>query len=126
MRFRYGDAALPPIAALPVICSGVILGERLAVLGLVERVVAELDPGLRSTNYMAGYDQGVVNVLAHAGRIPDLVVHPYGNPLVAHLGNAPQGSVPVDGQGRVVSESGEVVAVVHQADRHPGLVRTWS
>jgi len=117
---------LPPIAALPVICSGVILGDRSAVLELIDRVVDELDPCLRSTNYMAWYDQGVVNVLAHAGRIPDLTLHSYGGPLVAHLGNAPLGSVPVDGQGRVVSDSGEVVAVVHQADRHPGLLTAWS
>jgi hypothetical protein len=121
VRFRYGDAALPPIADRPVVCSGIVMGALAPVLGLIDLVRAELEPTLRSTHYMAGYDQGVVNVLCHQGRVPDLTLHPYGGTVVAHLGNAPPGSVPVDAGGRVVGASGEVVAVVHQLDRHPEL-----
>jgi hypothetical protein len=123
VRYRYGDAALPPIAGRPVLCSGVVAGRAGDVLRFVEQVVAELTPPLRATNYMAGYDQGVVNVLAHGGAIARLVVHPFASAQVLHLGNVPPGQVRLDAQGRVLNERGEVASVVHQRDRHSGTGR---
>jgi hypothetical protein len=121
IRYRYGDAALPPVADRPVICSGVVLGDTSPVRGYLARVVAELTPPLRATNYMAGYDQGVVNVLCRKGEIAHLVRHPYRSAQALHLGNAPAGTVRQDASGEVVNDAGEVVAIVHQHDRHPEL-----
>jgi hypothetical protein len=124
IRFRYGDDALPPLAGRPVICSGIVLGRTPALLRYVERVAAEIDPALRATHYMAGYDQGIVNRLCH-GPVPEdlsaLVLHPYRSSPVLHLGNAPPGTVRLDGAGELRNDDGEVVAIVHQYDRHPEL-----
>lgn len=121
IRFRYGDAALPPLAELPVVCSGVALGDLTSMRGYLERVAREIDPRLRATNYMAGYDQGIVNRLCHGGEIQRLVLHPHARSPVLHLGNAPPGSVSLGARGEVQNDAGEVVAVVHQYDRHPEL-----
>lgn len=121
IRYCYGDAALPPLAGLPVVCSGVALGPAAAVRAYLALVVAELPPSLRATNYMAGYDQGVVNALAHGGRIPGLRLHAYHDTPVLHLGNTPPDEVACDARGDVVNEAGARVAIVHQYDRHPAL-----
>jgi hypothetical protein len=121
IRFRYGDAALPPLAELPVVCSGVALGDLASMRGYLATVAREIDPRLRATNYMAGYDQGIVNRLCHRGEIPGLLLHPYASSPVLHLGNAPPGSVRVGASGEVQNDDGAVVAIVHQYDRHPEL-----
>ncbi|MBI5544515.1 MAG: hypothetical protein HY901_11535 [Deltaproteobacteria bacterium] len=124
VRYRYGDAALPSIADRPVVCSGFAMGSAGRMRDYLELVTRELTPPLRSTNYMAGYDQGVVNVLAHGGRIPGLVLHPWPRAAVLHLGNAPRGSVRSNSAGEMVNDQGQVVAVVHQRDRHEGQAQT--
>jgi hypothetical protein len=121
IRYRYGDAALPPLAGRPVVCSGVALGPAARVRDYLALVAAELPPTLRATNYMAGYDQGVVNVLAHGDRIPGLRLHAYHDTPVLHLGNTPPDGVGCDERGEVVNEAGAPVALVHQHDRHPSL-----
>lgn len=121
LRYRYGDAALAPVADKPVLCSGYFVGSARRVRELVALVAGEIQPSLKATNYMAGYDQGVVNHLAYAGRIGGLVVHPWATALVRHLGNAPAGETRLDERGRVLTPSGEVAVAVHQHDRHPGL-----
>ena len=121
VRFRYGDAALPPLADRPIVCSGVVLGAAAAVRDYLALVAGELPATLRATNYMAGYDQGVVNVLAHGGRLPAATLHPYHDTAVLHLGNTPAGGVTCDERGEVVNDAGMPVAVVHQYDRHPEL-----
>jgi hypothetical protein len=73
---------------------------------------------------MAGYDQGIVNRLCHgddAADLPGLVLHPYRSSPVLHLGNAPPGTVRLDGAGELRNDDGELVAIVHQYDRHPEL-----
>ena len=121
IRYRYGDAALPPLADRPIVCSGVVLGDAAAVRDYLALVAAELPSTLRATNYMAGYDQGVVNVLCHGGRLPAATLHPYRDTPVLHLGNTPAAAVACDERGEVVNEAGAPVTVVHQYDRHPEL-----
>ena len=121
IRYRYGDAALPPLAARPIVCSGVVLGDAAAVRDYLRVVDAQLPPTLRATNYMAGYDQGVVNVLCHGGRFPGATLHAYHDTPVLHLGNAPPDELACDVRGEVVNAAGAPVAIVHQYDRHPAL-----
>jgi hypothetical protein len=121
IRYRYGDAALPPLAERPIVCSGVVLGDAAAVCAYVRVVAAQLPPALRANNYMAGYDQGVVNVLCHGGRFPAATLHAWHDTPVLHLGNAPPGSVACDARGEVVNDAGAPAAIVHQYDRHPEL-----
>jgi hypothetical protein len=121
LRYRYGDAALPPLADRPIICSGVAVGAAAVVRRYLARVAAELDPRLEATHYMAGYDQGVVNQLGHTGRLPDLTVHPYATSPVLHLGNTPAAALPPDDGGPVRNPAGAIVTIVHQHDRHPAL-----
>ncbi|MGC4118910.1 MAG: hypothetical protein QM765_30960 [Myxococcales bacterium] len=121
LRYRYGDAALPPVADKPVLCSGVVVGGLRRMREFVALVAGEVLPSLQATHYMAGYDQGIVNHLAYAGRIPGLVVHPWATALVRHLGNAPAGETRLDAQGRVLTPAGEIAVAVHQHDRHPEL-----
>jgi hypothetical protein len=121
IRYRYGDAALPPVAARPIVCSGVVLGDAAAVLDYLRVVAAQLPATLRANNYMAGYDQGVVNVLCHGGRFPAATLHSYHATPVLHLGNAPAGAVACDERGEVRNDAGVAVAMVHQYDRHPEL-----
>jgi len=119
LRYRYGDAALPPIALRPVLCSGVVIGAAERVRAFVDLVAGEIVPRLKATNYMAGYDQGVVNVLAYAGRIGGLSTHPWESASVLHQGNAPAAEIRVGDGGQVLNSAGEIAAVVHQYDRHP-------
>jgi hypothetical protein len=129
IRYRYGDAALPPLAARSIVCSGVALGGAAAVADFTRRVAGELPPELRATNYMAGYDQGVVNVLVHGGRVPGVVLHAYEEAAVLHLGNAPADAVRLSAAGEVLNDRGAVAALVHQYDRHPALAelpRRWA
>lgn len=121
LRYRYGDAALPPIADRPVICSGVVIGSTRRVADFVRLVAAEILPSLKATNYMAGYDQGVVNVQAYSGRFGGLVLHPWAGASVVHLGNAPSEAVRVGHDGQVLNLKGEIAALAHQYDRHPGV-----
>jgi len=121
VRYRYGDEALPPIAARPVLCSGFAIGAANRVRDLARIVAGEILPSLKATHYMAGYDQGVVNHLAYAGAIPALRIHPWPTTRVVHLGNVPAGEVRLDARGRVLDPSGRVALAVHQYDRHPAL-----
>ena len=121
IRYRYGDAALGPMAQRPSICSGFVIGAASCMRDWLAVLVGELTPPLRATNYMAGYDQGVVNANVYWGRFRGLVVHPYAQSPVLHLGNTPAGAVSGNARGEVLNEGGEVVAAVHQYDRHPQL-----
>jgi len=122
LRYRYGDAALLPVASRPVLCSGFVLGDTRRIRSYVALVAEEILPSLRATHYMAGYDQGIVNALAYSGRLEGLVAHPWASALALHLGNAPPGEVHADRLGRVVNRAGEVACAVHQYDRHRALL----
>lgn len=121
LRYRYGDAALAPVAKEPVLCSGFVVGSAKRMRDFLSLVAGEVRPSLKATNYMAGYDQGIVNHLAYAGRIGGLVIHPWATALVRHLGNAPALETPLDASGKVLTPAGEIAVAVHQFDRHPEL-----
>jgi hypothetical protein len=123
IRYRYGDPALAPWRDKPVICSGVAFGSARCVRDYISLMVKELTPPLRARNYMAGYDQGVANVLAHGGRIGGLELHRYASAPVLHLGNAPAGSLHRNAAGEVLNDAGEVALAIHQYDRHGMLPR---
>ena len=80
-----------------------------------------IDVPKRTLVSVPGYDQGVVNVLCHGGRLPAATLHPYRDTPVLHLGNTPAAAVACDERGEVVNEAGAPVTVVHQYDRHPEL-----
>jgi hypothetical protein len=123
IRYRYGDAALGPLSQKPSICSGIVIGRAACMRDWLAVLKGELTPPMRSTNYMAGYDQGVVNACVYWGRFRGLVVHAYAHSPVLHLGNAPAGAVGCNAKGEVLNDEGEVVAAVHQYDRHPELAQ---
>jgi len=121
IRYRYGDAALPPLAGEPVVCSGYVVGDANLMHDWLALLVGELTPPMRATNYMAGYDQGVVNANVYWGRFRGLTVHPFKASPVLHFGNAPAGTVSTNEQGEVLNEEGQVAVAVHQYDRHPAI-----
>jgi hypothetical protein len=68
---------------------------------------------------MAGYDQGVHNVLVHTGALENLTLHDNNGPVLTLA--ATEGEPEVDAQGLVRNARGRIPAMVHQYDRKPAL-----
>ncbi len=119
IRESFGLATLQELGHLPILCAGTLLGETAAVsafLGHLCRTFARAR-SVRS----AGIDQGIFNVAARTWQDPRLHFQKNGAAAVLTMGNMNHADVLVDPSGWVRRANGEVIPVLHQFDRHPGL-----
>lgn len=121
IREFQGEAALQAVHDKQVSCSGTTVGNGKDIIEYLELMTSRLvpyTPGKR----MAGYDQGVHNVLLHGGDIPNLSLHDNHGPIMT-LG-CTQGEPAMDTFGFVLNEAGARAVIVHQYDRKPQLFKT--
>ncbi|ADU62055.1 MAG: hypothetical protein KUA35_08075 [Pseudodesulfovibrio sp.] len=118
VRQHQGEGALASVADSPVSCSGTVVADHDAMLGYLDAMIRRLIP-FTPGERMAGYDQGVHNVLVHTGALPSLTLHDNDGPVLTLASTA--GEPAVDAQGRVRNARGQIPAMVHQYDRKPSL-----
>jgi hypothetical protein len=129
IRTHLGGDALDAVREAPISCSGTTVGDREAVVRYLEILTARLLP-FNGGKRMAGYDQGVHNVLIRTGALGAPALHGNDGPILT-LGYT-RGEPATDDDGRVLNQSGEPAFIVHQYDRKPGLFRlireqyTWT
>lgn len=140
----YGGEQLLNIGANPVICSGIVMGTRDAVLSFSSLVIAHLDPKVRGyTNGKCaslGMDQGITNWLVYSGlldRYTTVRIVPQGQGPVNTIGAFYPGQrarlklslmkdwkilrvAGGDGLKEIVNWNGDLSPCVHQADRFLG------
>lgn len=113
-----GSDILQELAPWPLLCSGTTIADQAGMLRYLELMTAWLlpfTPGWR----MAGYDQGVHNLLARRGALAPLHIFDNNGPVLTlgHKREPPE----MDTAGLVLQDSGQPAVLVHQYDRHPAL-----
>jgi len=120
VRLHLGEEALARVADRPILCSGTTVGGPGAVLAYLDALTSAMAP-FAGGERMAGFDQGVHNVLVHTGAMGRVDLTDNAGPILT-LGYT-EGEPRLDADGFVLNESGERAAIVHQYDRKPGLFR---
>jgi hypothetical protein len=116
----FGRSVARQIADNRIICAGITIGSYANVCGYLETMEPELLA--RSPVYIP--DQGIHNAVARTGRLRHL------NPVIAKNGDGPVLTVGMmkesqfqwDASGRLVNAAGVPYAVIHQFDRHAGMI----
>ncbi|WP_419785232.1 hypothetical protein [Pseudodesulfovibrio sp.] len=120
IRQHLGEDALSAVANRPILCSGTTVGSSDAILAYLN-VLTEKMTSFSGGQRMAGFDQGVHNVLAHTGALGPVHLSDNTGPILT-LGYFP-GEPDTDAQGRVLNEAGAPALIVHQYDRKPSLFK---
>jgi len=118
IREHLGGDVLARLADKPISCSGTVLGDHQSVLRYLRALTARMLP-FAGGERMAGFDQGVHNLLAHELPPCRLTLHDNAGPVLT-LGYT-KGEPALDDEGFVLNEAGERSAIVHQYDRKPDL-----
>ena len=116
-----GEETWEDLRDAPVSCSGTVMGDLDAVREYLQFMTRALLPFVPD-DHMAGYDQGVHNVLLHRGVLPRVTRHDNRGPVLT-LAAKPVDPA-VNGQGLVLNDAGQPAVMVHQYDRKPDLHRT--
>lgn len=120
IRGHQGGDALESVCDRPISCSGTTMADIDGMLRYLETLTARLVPYIEGER-MAGYDQGVHNVLVHTDALPGVTLLDNSGPILT-LGYA-KGEPPVDADGFVLNGRGERPVMVHQYDRKPELFK---
>lgn len=113
----YGPDAVQQLSGMPVLCIGVMLGRRRAMLDALDVLLPDM-----LTRYIGwGTDQGVLNYLVRTGALSTAQIQPYGTGTAMHMGIAPRSTLSLDTDGRVLNDEGRVCPILHQYDRHPDI-----
>jgi len=118
IREHLGEDALFTVSGAPISCSGTTVADHESMVRYLEIMTANLLP-FKGGECIAGYDQGVHNVLVHTGALGDAALHDNAGPILT-LGYT-KGEPPYDKAGYILGEGGERAHIVHQYDRKPGL-----
>ena len=118
VREHLGPKTLTAIGDKPVSCSGTTVGDHGAMLDYLEKMIGRLSPPTTGER-MAGYDQGVHNMLIHTGKLGNVTLHDNTGPILTLAQT--RGEPRIDALGRVLNESGKPAHLVHQYDRKPAL-----
>ena len=118
IRTHQGNDALDAVRDRPISCSGTTLGGREAVVRYLETLTERLLP-FNGGERMAGYDQGVHNVLIHTDAPDAPTLHANDGPILT-LGYT-RGEPVLDDEGQALDGRGQPAFIVHQYDRKPGL-----
>lgn len=117
IRGHQGDEVLEVVSQAPISCSGTTVGDHESICNYLDTLTEKLLP-FKGGQRMAGYDQGVHNVLLHTGAV-DATLHDNAGPIMT-LGYT-RGEPDIDQDGWVLNEAGERAHIVHQYDRKPKL-----
>ncbi|MDD3310909.1 hypothetical protein [Pseudodesulfovibrio sp.] len=120
VRLHLGDDALARVADRPILCSGTTVGGAGAVLAYLDALTEKMAP-FTGGERMAGFDQGVHNVLVHTGALGPVTLTDNAGPILT-LGYT-EGEPRLDAEGFALNEAGQRAVIVHQYDRKPGLFR---
>jgi hypothetical protein len=118
----FGEDAWRPFGERKIICAGTILGTR---TGLLRFLDAFVDGVMRARRFdpafNGGFDQGITNYVVRKGHVSGSSVRVNGEGI--WTGRTDGDTARIDGRGRVVLRDGSPIAVVHQFDRDPILLR---
>ena len=120
VREHLGPETLEAIGHNPVSCSGTTVADHHSMIDYLDKMTARLFPPTTGER-MAGYDQGIHNMLVHTGRLANVTLHDNGGPILT-LAQTP-GDPRTDAHGRVLNDTGRPAHIVHQYDRKPKLFR---
>ena len=119
----YGERGFADLGRERIICSGTTLGPRADVVRYLDAMCEEIDRRLGVCAYQPCYDQGIHNFLLRSGRVRGAVLSENGERLVATLQHTPMGRLSFSEASGLLAADGGRVAIVHQYDRKPQLVR---
>jgi hypothetical protein len=118
IRGHQGEEALSRVADHTVSCSGTTVADHEGMVRYLAAMTERLLPFTPAPR-MAGYDQGVHNVLVHTAALPDLTLHDTHGPVLTLA--ATRGEPDMDDDGGVRNARGTRPVMVHQYDRKPAL-----
>lgn len=117
----FDQTGLDSIRGRRVTCSGVTLAPAHLMLAYLAAMSRELS--IRTSRFTGydGMDQGVHNWLFHTGRLPGFqAVENFHGPVLTMHG-LPSAALRTDASGRLIDPAGQLIPVLHQYDRHPGI-----
>ena len=115
-----GATAFDVLRDKTISCSGTVMADKAGAMAYLRAMTERLLPPPDGER-MAGYDQGVHNLLVHTGKLPGVVFHDNDGPVLT-LGQT-DGEPALDEDGFVINRLGRRPHIVHQYDRKPGLHR---
>ncbi len=114
------EKTLAEVAGKRISCSGTTVADHAGMLRYLETMTDRLVPYTPGER-MAGYDQGVHNVLLHDGSLPGLTLHDNSGPILTLAST--KGEPDTDEAGYVLNDNGKRAHIVHQYDRKPDLFK---
>ena len=120
IRGHQGESALESVAEKTISCSGTTVGDHKGMMQYLTALTSRLIPYIEGER-MAGYDQGVHNVMVHTDVLENITLHDNHGPIIT-LGYT-KGEPALDDEGFVLNEAGERAHIVHQYDRKPNLFK---
>ncbi|KPK97175.1 MAG: hypothetical protein AMJ95_10540 [Omnitrophica WOR_2 bacterium SM23_72] len=117
----FGQEVLNEIGSNTPICSGVIIGLVPEIIELIKELLTI--PLKNHPRY--GEDQGILNYYVYKLRPADIATFANEDGPVMHSGPVPSAELRLSPEGLVLNESGNVVNIVHQYDRHPTLMAAF-
>lgn len=113
IRNLFGEPGLAQLGGKRISCSGTTLGERDALLGYIDALMALADPAtMQRLLPYRGHDQGLHNALLHTGRLAGARASENGD-WVLTLGHVPDDEIVVR-DGVFLGARGNLPAIVHQ------------
>ncbi|WP_266159494.1 hypothetical protein [Dyella silvatica] len=122
----YGEAMLQRLADKQISCSGVTLGDLASVRGYIGKMLQEILRQPFSKMKTRIYDQAFHNKMLHCGELADAHLCQPCCSRIATVGCMQPSDFVLSSQGRLLNQGGQVAPIVHQYDRHPELVNTFS
>ena len=119
----YEVTGLQQIGSSRIVCSGVTLGTRTAVVQYLDQMCEEIVRHLPVCAYHHGYDQGIHNWLIHSGVITNATLASNGGTEIATLHHTDVDDFDFSADHGLRTKKGESIAIVHQYDRKPVLAK---
>ncbi|HXG82926.1 MAG TPA: hypothetical protein VNI84_02770 [Pyrinomonadaceae bacterium] len=113
----YGEHRASEISGEQVICSGVTLGKRKAVVKYLHLMCEEICRNARRVAFGVGYDQGIHNWLVRTNSNLTFKLIPNGEKLIATLNYSDLTQFKFDEKRGLLNQNDELVSIVHQYDR---------
>jgi hypothetical protein len=115
----YGQDIVTSMAGKPISCVGVTMGDVISMRSYLLNMAQELESMDKD---FFGSDQAAHNRIVHSGTT-DFKYRMYGNDTkqVMHMGLVPAEAI-LWSDNSIVNKDGEVVAVLHQYDRHQAVM----
>lgn len=116
----FGEKLMDKLGDRPISCSGTSIASWKAALQYTNMMAKEIRTNQCERN---GVDQGMHNVWVHDKRLDKVILHSNEQGLISTVQSMKE--LPRDRFGRVLNANKKVVAVVHQYDRSPELMKQY-